>query len=215
MNAGERSEPDRPLPPLPIAGPILPSPPPNLPANLADEHARLTPGLRRMFLARVQGGDDLADDLAQRTWLNVWRAVSANKFDPTRAAFSTFVYAVATNVWKQHLRDTAREKNRDRAAATEAGFHAGNPSGPQPPLDPADAAAELAETLDTLRNAMSGSTGEKTFTEDDRWLLRCIADGASDRELAKRLGVSASTANDRKQSIFRKLRKFLSPGKTP
>ena len=202
----ERSEHDG-LPPgvVPLSG----LPPGGPPPDLAEHHARLTPGLRRMFMARTAGGgDDLADDLAQRTWMNVWRAVSAGKFDPTLAAFSTFVYAVATNVWRQHLRDSMREKNRDVAAAAEAGMHAGNPTGLKPVDDAGDEAAALAEVLDILRKTMGGTGG--SFSEDERWVLRCVADGASDRELAKRLGVSASTANDRKQGVFRKIRAFLS-----
>ena len=155
----------------------------------------------------MTGGEDLADDLAQRTWMNVWRAVSAGKFDPTRAAFSTFVYAVATNVWRQYLRDSTREKNRDLAAAAGEGLRASNPTGLKPVAEAGDEAAALAEVLDALRKTMSG--GDGAFSEDERWVLRCVADGASDRELAKRLGISASTANDRKQGVFRKLRAFL------
>ena len=37
-------------------------------------HRRFAGGLRRLFLTRTAGRDDLAEDLSQRTWLACWRA---------------------------------------------------------------------------------------------------------------------------------------------
>src|ERR1051326_2698718 len=80
-------------------------------------HRRFAPGLRALFVKRLggpgaerrqSGGGETADDLCQRTWTMVWEAVSSGKYDPDRAAISTFIYAVGNMVWLRHLRAAGR-----------------------------------------------------------------------------------------------------------
>ena len=71
-------------------------------------HRRLGGGVRRLFLDRTSGRADLAEELGQRTWVGVWQSISSGKYDPTRSAISTFVYAVASKVWLQYLRSSKR-----------------------------------------------------------------------------------------------------------
>ena len=71
-------------------------------------HQRLGGGLFRLFLDRTGGRSELADDFSQKTWVAVWQALIAGKYDPARAAISTFVYAVGYRVWLQHMRSTGR-----------------------------------------------------------------------------------------------------------
>lgn len=157
-------------------------------------HRRLDPGLRRL-LARRTADAALIDDLLQRTWTGVWEACAAGRYDPARSAISTFVYAVASNTWLRHLRGV---KPVDATTPDELAGD-GDPE--------ATDAAALAETLEAVRMALDGRFPD--LTEQERWILRMASDGAGDRTIATRLGVSPSTANQAKQSAFGKLRRIL------
>ena len=161
-------------------------------ASFESLHRRLSGGLRKIFLERSGNRADVADDLIQRTWVGVWQALSSGRYDPTRSAISTFVYAVAHKMWLQHLR--ARPGPRDPIPAEAL------PVFDQP-------AAELSEVLDAIRAALAGTAGDLSIEE--RAVLRLCGSGASDRDLAARLSISPSTANARKRAAFEKLRRHL------
>jgi len=157
-------------------------------------HRRLSGGLRKLFMDRSSGRADVSDDLIQRTWTGVWQALSAGRYDPSRSAISTFVYAVAHKMWLQHLR--ARGPIRE-----------------MPPVEAVSTAEEpqadtdLAEVLEAIRACLRGQAGD--LSEEDRAILRLSGMGASDRDLAARLGVSPSTANARKRAAFDRIRRHL------
>jgi RNA polymerase sigma factor (sigma-70 family) len=161
-------------------------------ASFESLHRRLSGGLRKLFLERSGNKSDVADDLIQRTWVGVWQALSSGRYDPSRSAISTFVYAVAHKMWLQHLR--ARPAPRDPIPAEAL-----------PILD--EPAADLAEVLDAIRATLRGDSGD--LTTDERAVLRLCGAGASDRDLAARLSISPSTANARKRAAFEKLRRHL------
>ncbi len=157
-------------------------------------HRRLDPGLRRLLSKRTPDAT-LIDDLLQRTWSGVWEACAAGRYDPSRSAISTFVYAVASNTWLRHLRGV---KKTDPASPDELTKLS----------DPESAdAASLAEALDLVRRALDGRFAD--LNEQERWILRMSSEGAGDRTIATRLGISPSTANQAKQSAFGKLRRIL------
>jgi RNA polymerase sigma factor (sigma-70 family) len=161
----------------------------------AELYRRLGGGIRNMFQQRT-GKSDLAEDLAQKTWTAFWQAMKQGKYNPERAAVSTFLYAVSSKIWLQHLR-TARRAERRQAQAQPA-IQIGS-GGPVETL-------HMAELLQATRACLAGA-GD--LTDDERWLVRAVAGGESDRALAKRLGVSASTANARKRAAFDKVRRYL------
>ncbi|HVZ94791.1 MAG TPA: sigma-70 family RNA polymerase sigma factor [Phycisphaerales bacterium] len=161
-------------------------------------HRRLTPGLRRLLLDRVNQRHDAADDIIQRTWLAVWEALRAGRYDESKSAITTFVYAVGYKVWLQHLRKTQSAAITASDDALDSHIAGAD--------DPADA-APLAELLESLRAALSDpSTG---LTDDERWLVREAASGASDRDLARELNLAPSTINARKRAALDKIRRFL------
>ena len=80
-------------------------------------HQRLGGGLHRLFMERTGGRTELADDFCQKTWVAVWQALEGGKYDPERAAISTFVYAVGYRVWLQHMRSAGRARAHLDAAA--------------------------------------------------------------------------------------------------
>lgn len=164
---------------------------------VAEAHRRYSTGLRAYFVRRgVDGGK--AEELAQQTWATLWGAVRAGRYDPGRAALSTFLYAIAANVW---LRDRRASGRRGGGADAAAERILGRSEDPAPP-------AELAELLDAVRDCMTGRAGG--LPEDVREVLVGLGRGESDRELARRLGVSPSTAHARRARALGLLREALS-----
>jgi RNA polymerase sigma factor (sigma-70 family) len=169
-------------------------------------HRRIGAGLRRLLLRRSNGREDLVDDLCQKTWSSVWKALSEGKYDPERSAITTFVYAVANNAWMSHLRGFARDQ----------GYVAGAPA--MLPGEHAEQAAceeglpdevwAHAETLECVRACLrEGGVGG--LTDSEREVVRAVAGGESDRGLARRLGLSSSTVNIRKHAGYAKIREYL------
>jgi RNA polymerase sigma-70 factor (ECF subfamily) len=154
--------------------------------------------VRKLFLDRSAGRADLTEELCQRTWVGVWQSLSTGKYDPARAAISTFVYAVASKVWLQHLRGTRRVSAP--ADAIDASFGPGS--------DPAEA-LHAAELVQAVRACLAAPAAYGGLTEDERWLVQAAASGVSDRDVARRLSISPSTANARKRAALEKVRRFL------
>lgn len=167
-------------------------------ASFTHIHRRLSEGLRRLNLRRCGGKADLADDLTQRAFVAAWQAIAGGRYDPSRSAVSTFIYAVAFKIWLQHLRA------QGRAAGTGPLREADEPPGVSP--DPTGAPA-LAEEVQAVRECLAGRLGD--LTEEERSILRAVAAGESDRAMARRLGLAASTANARKNAAYVKLRRVL------
>jgi RNA polymerase sigma factor (sigma-70 family) len=158
-------------------------------------------GLFRLFMDRTGGRSELAEDFSQKTWVAVWQALRAGKYDPARAAISTFIYAVGYRVWLQHMRSAGRASAHLDAAAKGMSAMALS-------TDPANE-TKLAEAIDSVRSCLRAGPHESGLTDEERWILRAASTGVTDRELAQRLGVAASTANARKQAAYDKLRRYL------
>jgi RNA polymerase sigma factor (sigma-70 family) len=178
-------------------------------AALSDLHAALTPGLNRHFARKLSGvrdSDALADELAQNTWVLLWSLLQAGKYDPTRARLTTFIYAVSHIAWLRFM----RERQRDARRAAQ-----------MPEIDALDLAAgddpaasvQLAGELQMVRDALAGAV--QGFGPADQELLRAIALGQTDRELASQLGVSPSTAHQRKRGILDRLAHWLGASPPP
>jgi RNA polymerase sigma factor (sigma-70 family) len=158
-------------------------------------HQRLGGGLRNLFFQR-SGKAELADDLTQKTWAAFWQALKTGKYDPSRAAVSTFLYAVGAKIWLQHLRSSRRAEKRVSDLVPIAELGGSTPT----------ESLKLAELLQAVRECLAGAGG---LSEDERWLVRSVSEGETDRQLAKRLNISPSTANARKRAAFEKVRLYL------
>ena len=166
------------------------------PQAFASAHDSLMPGLRAVFLRRSGQRFDIADDLAQQTWAAVWDAIRRGRYDPERAAFSTFVYAVANNIWLRFC----RAQRRGCASALVA------------TADPAPEPERLlayCELLEAVRACLRGERGANALSAEEREIVFAAARGTSERRLAERLGVAASTINARKKAAYDKIRRCL------
>ncbi|MEP0847947.1 MAG: sigma-70 family RNA polymerase sigma factor [Phycisphaerae bacterium] len=159
-------------------------------------HARFAPGIRRFFLRRLATNVEMADELSQQTWAELWRVIEDRRFDPQRAAFSTLAYAIAGHVWLRHCRASS--------GRTESGEL------PQRP-DPLDFAVALqqAELLHALRACVDRQSGPGALEPLERQVVLESAAGRTERELARRLGLSPSSVHARKAAAHKKLRRCL------
>lgn len=177
-------------------------------------HRRVGAGLRRMLLKRVGGREDIAEDLCQKTWASVWKAISEGKYDPDRAAITTFVYAVGHNAWLTHLRQITRRQQLESSDAGSLDLASGGEASDAPPRDrtPTALLAE-AEMIEAVRNCLTdhhpAPTGSPTLSSLERTIVHAIALGEGDRQLARRLGMSGSTINKHKHNAYAKVRAYL------
>jgi RNA polymerase sigma-70 factor (ECF subfamily) len=160
----------------------------------ASVHDRFDPGLRRLFARRVRGRAEVVDDLAQQTWSHAWQAICQKKYDPARAAISTFVYAIAKNVWLQFCRRQGRHVN----AEVEL---------PVDDAQPVERILAHAELLEALRDCLL--TASDTLSTGEREIAIGLARGLSERDLARELSCAPSTLHARKQAAYAKLRRCL------
>lgn len=142
----------------------------------------------------------MVDDLCQQAWAECWKSVRDGRYDPSRAALSTFLYAVASNIWLRHRRKATNSRESatidDRATDPALG----------PDRDPAKTVA-FSELLDAVLRRVTGQEGD--LTAQERAFLLSVARGASDRDLAAQFQVAPSTAHARKTAALAKLREAL------
>lgn len=165
-------------------------------------HARLDAGLRRFLMKRTRDDAELAEELAQRSWVALWEALRDGRYDPRRSALTTFLYGVG---YKQYLQHSRRARSglrlvNDLDAQAERMFASTD--------DPAEF-VRACELLDAVRECLRGDGRAPELTADERAILGAIAAGESERQLAARLGLAPSTVNARKQLALQKLQDYL------
>ncbi|MBL0870407.1 MAG: sigma-70 family RNA polymerase sigma factor [Phycisphaerales bacterium] len=181
-----------------------PQPEPTEPAEFTSAFARFGPWVRRTLLQRVSNRHDIADDLSQRVWKGVFQALKDGRYDPARSALSTFIYAVMQNVHREFARGEHRQIKHTESAAHLRIEHA--------TADPSSLIDE-AEAIDRVRAALDGRLSG--LEPADAEVLRLLALGVTDRELARKLNVSPSTAHARKKAALDRLRDVLEPNPNP
>lgn len=164
-------------------------------AAFARLHDRLAGGVRQFLRKRIPSNEHLVEDLTQQTWMGLWNALQAGRYDPQRAAVSTYLYAVAYKTWLRHVRDgDAASDDLDRFAESILG--AG---------DPADE-LRAAELIEAVRGCLRHRDAPTALTDEERAIVQSGAEGLSEREIASRLGIAPSTVNVRKHLAMNKLR---------
>jgi RNA polymerase sigma-70 factor (ECF subfamily) len=158
-------------------------------AGLFDEHAR---PLRAYLAGRV--GTHTADDLVAETFLVALRRWES--FDPARAPVRGWLYGIATNLLRNHLRQELRGyRATARAATAEA----------QEPHDTRAAERVDAENATRSLAAALAALGRQ---ERDVLLLTSWA-GLTPAEVAVATGVPASTVRSQLHRVREKLRAGL------
>ncbi len=177
-------------------------------ATFAELNERLGPAIRAFFVRRVRPGRaaESVDDLCQRVWIGLFEAFARGRYDPTRSSVTTFVYAIAAKTWLRHLRKATQSGAPTTELAGDPGMDyieaAGFSDGP-------DSEAADAELLEAVRRCLRERDAPGCLTDEEHAIVVAAAAGASDRTLAERFGLAASTINAKKQSGWEKLRRSL------
>jgi RNA polymerase sigma factor (sigma-70 family) len=154
----------------------------------------------RAFLRRI-GGDFAADDLAQETFLTVWRKLGQWRGE---GSFKGWLYAIAVRAAHDGRRSEARARGRDMAWLQDVGSDG-----------PADAGAGVDARID-LDRAMAG------LPPDQRAVLAlCYGAGLSHGEAAEALGLPLGTVKshaargrDRVLACFNEMNDTAPTGRT-
>lgn len=130
----------------------------------ANLHRRLNGGLKAFFHKKTAAGADLIEELAQQTWTAAWSALHSGRYDPQKASFSTFLYAIGYKTWLRHMRDdrgTPRAMDDlDRYVSSTADESA----------DPA-AFLRMCELLDAVRDCLHTGGRAYSLTDEERRIV--------------------------------------------
>lgn len=166
-------------------------------AAAAQLHERLHGGLVQFFTRRANGRTDIAEELAQATWTQAWRSLCEGRYDPDRAAFTTFIFAIGHKLWLRRGRGSLRT------------FSALDTDDPASVMESADESPESALHLGELLEALRACLDSSGLSEMERRIAVAISAGASEREIATELSLAPSTVNVRKKAAYDKLRQCL------
>jgi RNA polymerase sigma-70 factor (ECF subfamily) len=126
------------------------------------------------YLARYTGDADLAEDLAQETFVRLYHRPPADRSEPRR-----WLFTVATNLARDAHRVARRRDELARAGAHRLPVA-------DPPPDPA-AALEREEVGSRVRSALAA------LSERDRTILLMREEGFSHREIAEAVGTTTKS----------------------
>jgi RNA polymerase sigma-70 factor, ECF subfamily len=180
--AREPSGGDPPADPTDLSGPD----PAGVFGRLFGEHAG---GLHRYLARRV--GTTIADDLVSETFLAALRG--RHGYDPARAGVRPWLYGIASNLLRRHVRDELREL---RATARLADPHVVEaPEG------------RIADRLDARTRVARLAGALARLSDGDREVLLLTSwAGLSPVEIAQALDIPAGTVRSRLHRVRRWLR---------
>ncbi len=150
----------------------------------------LNSGVLRYFLARRPRDRDSCEELAHAAWIECWKSLQMRRFDSRRASFATYLYSICRHVWLQALRDR-------------------NKPFPEPRPEPVSAAPDEVLSRAELLDALRGCIETAGLTADERTVIGAVLQAQTERQLARTLGLAASTVHQRKADAFAKLRACL------
>lgn len=147
------------------------------------------------FINRMVGNRDMAQELTSDVFFRVWR--KAALYDPTRGAFSTWLYQVAGNVTRNRLDSHARRVPAEPLAADER-------------LPAPDALPDDALVREEERQRLRGAMLELKHKDRMILVLRHFEERTTD-EIATIVGVPAGTVKSRVHYALQRLKRALLP----
>ena len=154
-----------------------------------------------MMLRRTGGRAALAEELTHDTWVAVWDSLRNGRYDPSKAAISTFMYAVAHKLWLQHLRRAGQAHASLNALDSLLDDAAGS--------DHPAALLHAEEMVRAIQGCLHAADTPFSLTDEERQVVIGLAGEETERTLAGKLGVAASTIHARKVSAYKKLRSCM------
>lgn len=138
---------------------------------------------------------DSAEQVIQDAFWRVWR--NAERYEPTRGSFSTWLYAIVHNLAIDQLRRRRNELPLDDPQQAET-------------LEAQLPGADVTETVARHLGASEIRTALKTLPEAQRRVIElAYLEGFSRREIAQQLGEPLGTIHTRARLGLEKLRRLL------
>ena len=141
------------------------------------------PMVLQMCLGFVSGDRDVANDLTQETFINVWNGMAGFRED---SSLKTWIYRIAVNTCLQHLR---KEKKKTQV--------------------PISAVAEQAESYTEVNNDQSLYAAIGQLSQIDRLIITMVLDELEYEEIAKVVGMNEATLRVKIHRIKLRLKTIL------
>ena len=145
-------------------------------------HAQYHPMVRTMCMGFMKGDSDIAHDLSQEVFINVWNAIDKFRGD---ASYKTWIYRITVNTCLQFLR---KEKKQQRISLAVI----------EPRADEGGI-ADHKELYDAIGQ----------LNEIDRLIIMMVLDELEYEEIAKVVGISAVNLRVKIHRIKSRLKNIL------
>ncbi|GAB4241956.1 MAG: sigma-70 family RNA polymerase sigma factor [Ekhidna sp.] len=141
--------------------------------------------VQHICLGFMKGNTDLAQDLAQETFINVWRSLGTFRKE---AAYKTWIYRITVNTCLQYIR---KEKKKVQVSIEQEQLILQNDE-----EGTAQSYQELYQAIGLLK-------------EVDRLIIMMVMDELEYSEIAQVMGMNEGTLRVRIHRIKKSLKKFL------
>lgn len=149
-------------------------------------HLQYQPMVLQMCLGFMQGDRDLASDLSQDVFINIWNSIHTYRGD---ASHKTWIYRITVNTCLQYIR---KEKNKKRIPVNDIDNQPDHPDTP------------IAETE---YNDLYQAIGQ--LNEVDRLIIMMVLDELEYEEISKVVGINEGNLRVKIHRIKQKLKKIL------
>jgi RNA polymerase sigma-70 factor (ECF subfamily) len=140
----------------------------------------------QMCLGFMQGDRDLASDLSQDVFINIWNGIHSYRGD---ASHKTWIYRITVNTCLQYIR---KEKNKKRVPVADIDNQPENPD------------IQMAEAE---YNNLYRAIGQ--LNEVDRLIIMMVLDELEYEEITKVVGINQVNLRVKIHRIKQKLKKIL------
>jgi RNA polymerase sigma-70 factor (ECF subfamily) len=152
-------------------------------------HQQYFPMVMQMCLGYMKGDAELAKDMAQDVFINIWKALDGFK---QQSSYKTWIYRITVNTCLLHIR---KNKNTQREDITDSLRHLPDESG---------------EQKESQHNALYRAIGE--LPELDRLIIMLMLEELEYDEIATITGISAVNLRVKIHRIKKKIRELFNNG---
>ncbi|MEK6674278.1 MAG: sigma-70 family RNA polymerase sigma factor [Planctomycetota bacterium] len=162
-------------------------------------HRRLVEVFQRFWSTRCTDNPELAERLTADTVTEVMQALVSGRYDPTRASFLTFAYAVARRVGLRYGEWKARRREVELSNFSDSEIDDMRTQVPD---------LELAEMIDAMRSCLQADASA-ALSPDERYIILGLVHGKTIAQLSTNLAMSLDSVHRRKIRALEKLRKCM------
>ena len=149
-------------------------------------HNDYQPMVLQMCIGFMKGDIDLAKDLSQEIYINIWNAL--DKFKGA-SSYKTWIYRITVNTCLKHIRD---KKDKNKVSVNEIEYLLSNESNTE---------------TENLHQSLYKAIGQ--LAEIDRLIIMMVLDEVEYEEISSVIGLSAVNLRVKIHRIKKNLKKLL------